>query len=79
MPVIEAWKAKNVIVCKRSLAQGYAEVSRALPCRDTGWSSSNMLQVPNPLFYMDNTKMLLGDARQTCEALVKELTDKDKQ
>ena len=25
--------------------------------------------VPNPLFYMKNTKMLLGDARDTCEAL----------
>lgn len=53
--VIEAWKAKHVIVCKRSLAQGYAEV-------------------PNPLFYKENTRMLLGDAKQTCEALCKEIT-----
>ncbi|CAG7849605.1 NAD(P) transhydrogenase, mitochondrial; AltName: Full=Nicotinamide nucleotide transhydrogenase; AltName: Full=Pyridine nucleotide transhydrogenase; Flags: Precursor [Serendipita indica DSM 11827] len=50
MPVLHVWKSKNVIVMKRSLAGGYADI-------------------PNPLFYMKNTKMLLGDARETCEAL----------
>lgn len=50
MPVLNVWKSKNVIVMKRSLAGGYADI-------------------PNPLFYMKNTKMLLGDARDTCEAL----------
>jgi len=25
--------------------------------------------VPNPMFYMPNTKMLFGDAKETCDAL----------
>jgi len=50
MPVLRVWKAKNVIVMKRSLAAGYAGVD-------------------NPLFVKDNTDMLLGDAKATCEAL----------
>jgi NAD(P) transhydrogenase len=50
MPVLHAWKAKQVVVMKRSLGSGYADV-------------------PNPMFYMPNTKMLLGDAKTSCEAL----------
>ncbi|ORX38067.1 NAD(P) transhydrogenase beta subunit-domain-containing protein [Kockovaella imperatae] len=50
MPVLNVWKSKNVIVMKRGLAAGYADI-------------------PNPLFYNDNTKMLFGDAKNVCEAL----------
>ncbi|KAH7136422.1 NAD(P) transhydrogenase beta subunit-domain-containing protein [Dactylonectria macrodidyma] len=50
MPVLHAWKAKQVVVMKRSLASGYADV-------------------PNPMFYMSNARMLFGDARVTCEAI----------
>ncbi|KFA63107.1 hypothetical protein S40285_05890 [Stachybotrys chlorohalonatus IBT 40285] len=50
MPVLHAWKAKQVVVMKRSLGSGYADV-------------------PNPMFYMPNTKMLFGDARTSCEAI----------
>lgn len=50
MPVLQAWKSKNVVVMKRSLASGYADV-------------------PNPMFYMPNTRMLFGDARASCEAI----------
>ncbi|KAK7420211.1 hypothetical protein QQX98_002864 [Neonectria punicea] len=50
MPVLHAWKAKQVVVMKRSLASGYADV-------------------PNPMFYMPNARMLFGDARVTCEAI----------
>ena len=50
MPVLRVWKAKNVVVMKRSLAAGYAGVE-------------------NPVFYKENTDMLLGDAKVTCEKL----------
>jgi NAD(P) transhydrogenase len=51
MPVLRVWKAGQVIVMKRSLAQGYAAVD-------------------NPLFFKNNTAMLLGDAKKTCDALL---------
>ena len=50
MPVLRVWKAKQVIVMKRSMAAGYAGVE-------------------NPVFIKDNTDMLLGDAKATCEKL----------
>ncbi|KAF8623464.1 hypothetical protein AX15_006248 [Amanita polypyramis BW_CC] len=50
MPVLHAWKSKQVIVMKRGLASGYADV-------------------PNPMFYMPGTKMLFGDAKETCDAI----------
>lgn len=50
MPVLRVWRAKQVIVMKRSLAAGYAGVD-------------------NPVFLKDNTDMLLGDAKSTCEQL----------
>ncbi|KAG6029144.1 hypothetical protein E4U41_000460 [Claviceps citrina] len=50
MPVLQAWKSKQVVVMKRGMASGYADV-------------------PNPMFYMPNTKMLFGDARNSCEAI----------
>ncbi|KAM4065767.1 NAD(P) transhydrogenase beta subunit [Hirsutella rhossiliensis] len=50
MPVLHAWKSKQVVVMKRSLASGYADV-------------------PNPMFYMPNARMLFGDARTSCEAM----------
>ncbi|KAK7020545.1 NAD(P) transhydrogenase beta subunit-domain-containing protein [Favolaschia claudopus] len=50
MPVLHAWKAKQVIVMKRGMSSGYADV-------------------PNPMFYMPSTKMLFGDAKDTCDAI----------
>ncbi|GLB34881.1 putative NAD(P) transhydrogenase beta subunit [Lyophyllum shimeji] len=50
MPVLHAWKSKQVIVMKRGLASGYADV-------------------PNPMFYMPGTRMLFGDAKDTCDGI----------
>jgi NAD(P) transhydrogenase len=50
MPAIECWRAKEVIVMKRSMNTGYSGVD-------------------NPLFYLGNTAMLFGDAKQTVDQL----------
>lgn len=50
MPVIRVWKAKKVVVMKRSLGVGYAALE-------------------NPVFYNENTDMLLGDAKQRLESI----------
>ncbi|KAJ9610398.1 hypothetical protein H2200_005175 [Cladophialophora chaetospira] len=50
MPVLHAWKSKGVVVMKRGMSSGYADV-------------------PNPMFFMPGTRMLFGDAKQTCDAL----------
>jgi len=50
MPVLHVWEANKVIVMKRSLAAGYADVE-------------------NPVFFNENTDMLLGNAKKTCEDL----------
>ncbi|KAI1444626.1 NAD(P) transhydrogenase mitochondrial precursor [Annulohypoxylon stygium] len=50
MPVLHVWNSKQVVVMKRGMASGYADV-------------------PNPMFYMPNTKMLFSDAKVACDAI----------
>lgn len=50
MPVIEVWKAKQVIINKRSLGTGYADID-------------------NPVFFKQNTMMLLGNADKVMDKL----------
>uniref|UniRef100_A0A7S3WQN7 proton-translocating NAD(P)(+) transhydrogenase n=1 Tax=Strombidinopsis acuminata TaxID=141414 RepID=A0A7S3WQN7_9SPIT len=54
MPVIEVWRSKKVIFCKRSMAGGYADLE-------------------NPVFFKENTEMLLGDAKKTADQLAANL------
>jgi len=56
MPVIRVWHAKQVVVLKRTMGAGYADVA-------------------NPVFFKENTAMLLGDAKKTCDALQSKLRE----
>merc|ERR1711924_397569 len=57
MPVIEVWRSKKVIFCKRSMGGGYADLD-------------------NPVFFKENTEMLLGDAKKTADGLAAKVRER---
>jgi NAD(P) transhydrogenase len=57
MPVLQAWKSGKVVIMKRGMASGYADVQ-------------------NPMFYMENARMLFGDAKDSCDAILRGLEGK---
>lgn len=68
MPVLHAWKSKQVVVMKRGMSSGYGGFCYAPVLRTTlEFNPRSSADVPNPMFYMPGTKMLFGDARDTCE------------
>jgi len=56
MPVVQVWKAKNVVVLKRSMG------------------SASYAGIDNPVFYNENTDILLGDAKDSCDNLRNEIS-----
>eukprot|EP00013_Stygamoeba_regulata_P021548 CAMPEP_0177645914 /NCGR_PEP_ID=MMETSP0447-20121125/9499_1 /TAXON_ID=0 /ORGANISM="Stygamoeba regulata, Strain BSH-02190019" /LENGTH=1173 /DNA_ID=CAMNT_0019148421 /DNA_START=167 /DNA_END=3688 /DNA_ORIENTATION=- len=56
MPVIPVWESNSVVVCKRTMGSGYADVD-------------------NPVFYKENTQMLLGDAKTMLTELEKKVDE----
>jgi NAD(P) transhydrogenase subunit beta len=56
MPILDADKARTVMVIKRSMAVGFAGIE-------------------NPLYHMDRTLMLFGDAKNFIGNILRELTN----
>lgn len=73
MPIIDAYKSKQVIVMKRGMGSGYADLVNPMFCKLFPWHLSDR-KVGIPLLTLgvidaENTKMLFGDAKTSCDAI----------
>lgn len=64
MPVLHAWKSKEVIVMKRGMSSGYGMFCLLVYHAHLTFSTAD---VPNPMFFMPGTRMLFGDAKTSCD------------
>lgn len=64
MPVLHAWKSKEVVVMKRGMSSGYG---RFIPLIGLRLLTGAVADIQNPMFFMPGTKMLFGDAKTSCD------------
>lgn len=72
MPVLHAWKSKEVFVMKRGMSSGYGMINPVVVLSSLLEETNDIIllvvaDVPNPMFYMPGTKMLFGDAKSSCD------------
>lgn len=72
MPVLKVWKAKQVGDV-RSLTVTFFQVVVVKRSLGVGYAA-----VDNPIFFNENTSMLLGDAKKVCDGLLSQIKNTPK-
>jgi NAD(P) transhydrogenase len=62
---------EQVIVMKRGMASGYGPYFKSYAPSILLMSNCTVADVPNPMFYMPGTKMLFGDAKESCDGTLR--------